>query len=303
MNLMFILGFLLVTQQNDVPDNLWINQNGETISAVNRSDFFLPIPDLPLVDSGELDHYANQLDQQIQKDPVSARIDDRGNIQPEIPGKRLNRRDFTKQFFTYMYSMGPATIEVPTKSIYPRVDSELLENIRTQTIGYYVTYFNNRNVERSHNILLAAEAINNYVVFPGEIFSFNRVVGERTAARGYLPAPIIVKGELSEGIGGGICQVSSTLYNAVDRSGLKIVERYSHTKRVGYVPPGRDATVSWYGPDFTFKNKYNQPILIRAKAYQGKIVVLILSSDVVNNKPRNVPSSNSTLPEERPARF
>jgi vancomycin resistance protein YoaR len=298
-----MIGLLLFSQQNDIPEHLWINKNGETISSVNRSDFFLPIPGLPLVDSKELDQYAKQLEQQIHRDPVSARIDNYGNIVPEIPGARLNRRAFTKQFFTYMYSEGPATIEVPTKSIYPRVDSELLESIRTKTIGHYVTYFNNRNVERSHNIKLASEAINNYVVFPGEIFSFNKVVGERTALRGYLPAPIIVRGELSEGIGGGICQVSSTLFNAVDRSGLKIIERYSHTKQVAYVPPGRDATVSWYGPDFTFKNKYNQPILIRARAIDGKMVVLILSSDVINNKPRNVPSSIREIPDEQPARF
>lgn len=76
--------------------------------------------------------------------------------------------------------------------------------------------------------------------------------------------------------------MSSTLFNAVDRSGMKIIERYSHSKRVPYVPPGRDATISWYGPDFTFENKYNQPILIRAKSISGKMVVMIYSSDEIN---------------------
>ena len=85
-----------------------------------------------------------------------------------------------------------------------------------------------------------------------------------------MPAKIIVRGEFSEGIGGGICQISSTLYNAVDRAGLKIVERYSHSRSVPYVPPGRDATVNWGGPDFSFKNNYNQPILIRAQALPGQ---------------------------------
>ena len=304
MKFVWMVGLILLAHQSDIPDNLWINQNGETISAVNRTDFFLPVPGLPLVDLVEIDHYANQLDQQIKKAPESAKIDDRGNIIPEIPGSRLNQASFKDQLITYMYSNGPMSIEVPRQTLYPRVDSELLASIRTKVIGYYVTYFNSRNTQRSHNINLASEAINNYVVFPHETFSFNKVVGERNKVKGYLPAPIIVKGELSEGIGGGICQVSSTLYNAVDRTGLKILERYSHSKRVPYVPPGRDATVSWYGPDFTFKNNYNQPILIRAKSYAGKMVVMVFSSDEINYKPRfNVPSAKIKLPEEIPASF
>lgn len=92
----------------------------------------------------------------------------------------------------------------------------------------------------------------------------------RTPDKGYMKAPVIVRGELSEGVGGGICQVSSTLFNAVDRAGLEIVQRYSHSRRVPYVPPGRDATVSWGGPDLRFQNKYNQPVLIRAKQHGGR---------------------------------
>jgi vancomycin resistance protein YoaR len=303
MNLMWMFGLILLAHQNDIPDNLWINKNGEPISAINRSDFFLPIPGLPIVDLEELDQYANQIDQQIKKEPVSAIIDNWGNIVPETPGVRLNHNSFREKFFTYMYNKGPKTMEVPSQTVYPRVDSELLAGIRTNVIGYYVTYFNSRNTERSHNIFLASEAINNYVVFPHETFSFNKVVGKRNKSKGYLPAPIIVKGELSEGIGGGICQVSSTLYNAVDRTGMKILERYSHSKRVPYVPPGRDATVSWYGPDFIFKNNYNQPILIRAKSVSGKMVVMIFSSDEINYKPRNIPSTNNKIPAEVPASF
>ncbi|CAK6478221.1 putative factor for cell wall maintenance or synthesis [Peribacillus simplex] len=144
-------------------------------------------------------------------------------------------------------------------AIHPKVDSEILAEIREKKIGEYRTYFNVNNKNRSNNISLAAEAINNYVVFPGEVFSFNQAVGKRSVEKGYMLARVIVKGEFSEGIGGGICQVSSTLFNAIDNAGLQTVQRYSHTRSVPYVPSGRDATVSWYGPDFSFKNKYNQP--------------------------------------------
>ncbi|WP_062047010.1 VanW family protein [Bacillus sp. JCM 19034] len=120
------------------------------------------------------------------------------------------------------------------------------------------------------------------MLFPGEVFSFNTTVGKRTIERGYLPAPIIIRGELSEGVGGGICQVSSTLFNAVDLAHLKVIQRYSHSKQVPYVPPGRDATVSWYGPDFSFQNNYNQPILIRSFVSGGQMTISLFSSDDID---------------------
>lgn len=92
--------------------------------------------------------------------------------------------------------------------------------------------------------------------------------------------------------------MSSTLFNAVDRAGLQIVQRYSHTRSVPYVPPGRDATVSWGGPDFRFQNQYNQPILIRAKRYGGSMIITLYSSDVINSKLRKIPKVPSRIPKE-----
>lgn len=213
-------------------------------------------------------------------------------------GYQLDRKSFTTKLYNSLFESSQSKIEIPTMPIYPQVDSEILSHLQEKRIGQYVTYYNAKNEKRSFNILLAAKAINNQVVFPGQTFSFNKVVGKRTKKKGYLVAPVIVKGELSEGIGGGICQVSSTLFNAVDRSGLQIVERYSHSKSVRYVPSGRDATVSWYGPDFKFQNKYNQPILIRARTFEGKLIVTIFSSELVNDEPRKVPSASHHLPKE-----
>jgi vancomycin resistance protein YoaR len=295
---MLILAIFLFNHQID---NLLIKKDGETIAAVNRSDFIMPILNFPFVDYEKIAQLEKQLEQQITRVPVNAGLDKRGNIIPEQPGIALNKSAFTEQFYSYIYGNGQAAIEVPVKPIFPRVDSELISEIKVKLIGHYVTFYNSYNKERSHNISLATEAINNCVLFPGETFSFNKIVGKRTKAKGYLPAPVIVKGELSEGIGGGICQVSSTLFNAADRSGLSIIERYSHSKRVPYVPEGRDATVSWYGVDFSFKNKYNQPILIRAEARDGKMIVLIYSSESIHHSPRDVPRMSSNLPKEVPA--
>lgn len=291
MKFAWVIGIiLLAANQNNISNTFSVTENGETVTIIKREEFATPIPGFELIDTAKFHELLDQLDQQIKKEPENAKLDRAGRIIPEKPGYKLNRHAFTEQFYSYFYDNGPLTQEVPKLFLYPKVDSELLSNIRTKRLGHYVTYYNSNKKSRSHNISLAVEAINNHVVFPGEVFSFNEVVGKRTEAKGYMKAPEIVKGEMIEGIGGGICQVSSTLFNAVDRSGVKILQRYSHSKHVPYVPPGRDATVSWYGPDFTFQNTYNQPILIRATAHNGIVVIFIYSSDDINFEPRNVPS-------------
>ena len=298
MNFLMIIGLILAFQQQPVPDEMTISYENEPIMTISRSDLSSPTPGFQLADMQKLDQISDQLDKQIRKEAVNAFIDDGGRIVPEQAGIELNKKAFMEQLLGYFYHNGPSSISAPIRRIYPRVDSEILATIKNKRIGHYVTYFNSGNKERSHNIYLATEAIDNYVVFPGETFSFNKIVGKRTKAKGYLSAPIIVRGEMSEGIGGGICQVSSTLFNAVDRSGMKILERYSHSKRVRYVPPGRDATVSWYGPDFTFKNEYNEPILIKARAIHGMMIVLVFSSDELEAHPNKIPSTDNKLPPE-----
>lgn len=295
----WLAGLLLLAQPVEHADNsLTVTQQGQEISIMNRENFTMPLPGTPLINDKKYDEFIEKLDQKIYRAPQNAVINDQGGIDPEQVGYRLDRQLFKEKFYEYFYSNGPSEVEVPLAEVYPKVDSELLADIRIKQIGQYVTYFNSYNKSRSHNIFLAAEAIDNHVIFPHETFSFNKVVGKRTLEKGYLRAPIIVRGELSEGVGGGICQVSSTLFNAVDRAGLKIVERYSHSRNVPYVPAGRDATVSWYGPDFRFQNQYNQPILIRAKRYGGSMIVKLYSSDVINYEPRVVPSADSQLPKE-----
>ncbi|MBC2727638.1 VanW family protein [Desulfosporosinus sp.] len=132
-------------------------------------------------------------------------------------------------------------------------------------LGDYTTYFNPLDVQRTNNVRLAAIALNNQLIPPGEVFSFNDVVGERTADSGYSPAIVFVNQSRIQEIGGGICQDSSTLYQAVLQANLAIEEKHNHSLPVSYVLRGQDATVSYGILDFRFRNDTKGYLLISAR--------------------------------------
>lgn len=132
-------------------------------------------------------------------------------------------------------------------------------------LGDYTTYFNPHDVSRTTNVLIAAMAIDNHIISPGEEFSFNKVVGKRTEVAGYMPATIFVNKSMIKDRGGGICQNSSTLYQAVRQARLFIEERHTHTLPVSYVLKGQDATVSYGQLDFRFRNDTQGYLLISAR--------------------------------------
>lgn len=240
-----ILALLLAMQLGAFPNSkAIIMSQGEVIAdGVERESYWYDAPVIPLVNEEKLDELTGRIARGVERPPVNATLDAAGRIVSEQYGAKLDPIAFKRLFYGFMLEGEPSQIEAPLRPVYPRVDSEILSAIKVKQIGQYATYFNSRNQNRSANIMLSARALNNYVVFPGERFSFNQTVGKRTSEKGYMRAPVIVRGELYEDIGGGICQVSSTLFNAADRAGMKIVERYSHSRSVRYVPPGRDATV------------------------------------------------------------
>lgn len=128
------------------------------------------------------------------------------------------------------------------------------------------------NPDRSWNIQLAASKINGYVLAPGQTFSFNGVVGPRTYAAGYKDSPVIVGDETVPGVGGGICQLATTIFNAALYGNMDIVSRSQHSLRVTYVPYGRDATVSYGSTDFRFRNSTNYPIVIYTRTEGNKCI-------------------------------
>ena len=150
---------------------------------------------------------------------------------------------------------------------------DLGEDAFPNLLGTCTTNYDASNINRNNNLRLAAEKINGAIVNPGETFSYNQTVGQRTIAAGFKEAKAYANGQVVLDVGGGICQLSSTLYNSVLLSNLEVVERRSHYFRTSYLPAGRDATVSWGSVDFKFKNNRKYPIKIVATAQDGVVKV------------------------------
>ena len=168
-----------------------------------------------------------------------------------------------------------ASIEAKGSQVAPDISAASAKE-KYKTISTFTTK-TTANKDRNTNIRLAAEALNGTVVKPGAEFSFNSAVGQRTEAKGYKGAAAYNNGEVVQEIGGGVCQVSTTLYNAVFRSGLggDISFRRSHTFEPNYITPGQDATVSWEQPDFRFINSSSTAIGIKASYADQKMTVSI----------------------------
>lgn len=169
--------------------------------------------------------------------------------------------------------------EVKAKAIVPSITKEDLErNLFKDVLGEYTTTVNGSSV-RKNNVRLAGEKCN-VILLPGEEFSYNQTVGKRTKENGFGEAGAYLNGETVQEVGGGVCQTSSTLYNAVVLANLEVTERTNHTYISSYVPIGRDATVSWGGPDFKFKNNRDYPIKIEVSYAGGKLTCKIIGTDV-----------------------
>ena len=171
------------------------------------------------------------------------------------------------------------TITVTLGRITPQVTSDTINaELYKDVLATYTTKATSQ-ANRNTNIALACKAINGLVIYPGQTFSYNQTLGKRTAAKGYKEANTYYNGEVVKSFGGGICQVSSTLYWCAMHADLKIVERYNHSLPVSYIPKGMDATVSWGGPDFKFTNDSKYPIKIVATSNKGNVTIKILGTD------------------------
>lgn len=216
---------------------------------------------------------SNGYDQRMMLD----RLDENGQVIKGKPQIILKESELVERIIEASATGGQ--VEMPlyiTESGYYFEDLPLLEEV---VVASYTTYFNRTDLGRNKNIELSARAIHNVIVGSGDYFSFNTIVGPRDEANGYQPAPEIINKKVVMGIGGGICQTSSTLFNAVDQIPVKYVERHHHSLDVGYVPKGRDATVSYDTLDFRFQNSNDVPFLIKASYGENSLTIEIRTAE------------------------
>lgn len=182
-----------------------------------------------------------------------------------ISKSQLGRVVDISLFKEYIYDMinnkKIGEIALPVRTVYPKITTKDVESINC-VLGEFSTSFNN-DTSRGSNIHVAGQDSSNILIMPNEIYSYNKVTGARTWSKGYKSAPVIVGGRVVNGEGGGVCQVSTTIYNAALMSGLDIEEVHNHTFPSRYTSMGRDATVSYGYYDLKFRNPFIHPVYIK----------------------------------------
>lgn len=216
----------------------------------------------------------------VYKDPVDARYEINGNSVDIVPGEtgRYINKEEAAPLIQNVYE-GCEPVKVPFYVSQPNFTSDTLrEKLFETTLGSYSTSYGTSTANRCANISRAASLINGTVIAPGGVFSFNDTVGNRTVENGFYTAKEYVDGKSVDGIGGGTCQVSSTLYSAVLYADMSIVERLNHMMTVGYIPLGQDATVSDGGVDFKFKNSSDYPVKVSAYTSGATVTISIIGT-------------------------
>ncbi len=237
----------------------------------------------------------NRLYKEVCGEPENAEFIYSGkevSVKPHKPGVEFSKSKATA--LVKANSGAGKSFVIPAKVVMPEVLTADIEGkLFTDTLATYTTQYNSGVVGRSKNIVLASELINGTVLLPGDEFSYNNVVGERTAARGFATAAVYMDGESVDGIGGGICQVSSTLYCAVLYADLEVTERVNHQLTVGYVPLGQDATVDYGNIDFRFRNNTKYPVKVAISAGGGTVTASLIGFK--EDKSKKIVIENETV--------
>ena len=222
----------------------------------------------------------NEIDiEKIHKEVYKAPVDASFTKEPYKIVSAQNGLDFdcTIEEAKALITGDKDSYEIPLKVLYPSVtNDQISQEAFPDELASYSTNYSSSSYNRANNVELAAKKINGIVLMPGEEFSYNQSVGKRTTSAGFREAGAYSGGKVVNSVGGGICQVSSTLYNAVLRANLEVTDRSNHMFAVGYVPIGTDATVSWGAPDFKFKNNRTYPIKIVTSTSKRNVYVKIL---------------------------
>ena len=214
----------------------------------------------------------------VKRDPKDAGWETDGETATVIPaqtGRALDPEKTAEALTKAALSADNRVAPVQVKEIQPELTTEKAKSMGiVAKLAGYTTEFSGSEARRD-NVQRAAQLISGTILAPGEEFDFDRVVGPRTAANGFKSAPAIINGKLEDTLGGGICQVATTLFNAVFFAGLDVTARTNHSIYISHYPKGRDATVSWGGPAFRFRNDTSKYILIKAASSRSSLTFVI----------------------------
>ena len=208
------------------------------------------------------------------KEPQNAtikRVNKQFVVTEEVNGQELDQVATLENIVTFLENNKSGKVEAAIKIMEPTYTAESFKDIQNLVSSFYTTY-NNADPNRNINLKVGSEKINT-TLLPGETFAFSKFIEPITYEGGYRASKVIVNGLLEEGIGGGICQVASTLYNALLMTDLDITMRRNHSLSVAYVPLGRDATYATNAIDFQFKNNTQYPLFIESYCENNKLYV------------------------------
>ena len=248
------------------------------ISRMMGRAYKITIPPALIYDQATIDAQLQTVADKLQTPPTNASFayeNGQVTVKPEAPGYGVNKEALAEQTNLLISSLSQGIVELQTASQPPRYTTEDLQ-FSVTTLGSFFTYVVAVNEDpRLRNVRRASERIHNQMLYPGEVFSASAHMGAHLPGSGYESAIVLVRGEPTQDIGGGICQVVTTLYNAVLRAELTVVQRHNHSARVSYADYGFDATIAGDYYDLKFKNSTSYPMLITTSLQEGILKVSI----------------------------
>lgn len=262
----------------------YLGKNGNFLNRIRNYFYFknreINVPLETIIDSTEIEKIIKQLAQEINIQEEDAKIqlkDGKINILPQKKGRRLEEKKLEKMIEEHLQFFNQEWIQLPVKETFPKITQQDLNSINGK-IASFSTYFNSQKKQRVENLRVASRKIDGKILLPGEILSVNKSIGPITKENGYKDAPVIVNGKLQTDIGGGVCQVSTTLYNAAVRANLQIVERQHHSMPVSYVPLGQDAAIAGNWKDLKIKNNLDESVYIEMYLKGNQLIANLYSN-------------------------
>lgn len=265
-----------------------LNKNQNKNNKINLIDKLINIKIEPQIAFNYVyygfDKKLNKIIKNIEKNPQNAELNinnNKINIKNEIIGIKVDKYKLYEDLIKLYKIKSNINLAIPVVKTVPEITAQMLR-LNTCKRAEFTTSISTSSAGRKHNVRRALTSINGTKLSKREKFSFNNVVGRRTTQNGYREAKVILDGEFVEGVGGGVCQVSSTLYNAALLAGLNILSSQKHSQRVGYVKAGFDAMVNYGTSDLVFENNTDGDIYILCKYNDDRITISIYGMDMGN---------------------